>query len=149
MPLKNDALFPDENQLPMQYRNWQPTRQDYYLIDGNLRRWEGELQEVYSPVHTRTAEGCPQKLVGVAPQLTEAAALETLAVAVRAYSNGRGAWPTMSVGERIQCVQRFTVAMLYKRAEIIVFLQWEIGKSLQEPTPVSNISLQRLTKILQ
>ncbi|NTV48615.1 MAG: NADP-dependent glyceraldehyde-3-phosphate dehydrogenase [Geobacteraceae bacterium] len=132
MPLKNDALFPDENQLPKQYRNWQPTRQDYYLIDGNLRRWEGAMQEVYSPVCTRTAKGCQQKLIGVAPQLTETAALEALAVAVRAYSNGRGVWPTMSVGERIQSVQLLTAAMIHKRAEIVLFLQWEIGKSLQE-----------------
>jgi len=132
MPLKNEALFPDESQLPRQYRNWQPTRQDYYLIDGHLRRWEGALQEVYSPIQTCTAEGCQQKLVGAAPQLTETAALETLAVAVRAYSNGRGVWPTMSVGERIQSVQYFTDTMLHKRSEIVVFLQWEIGKSQQE-----------------
>ena len=38
----------------------------------------------------------------------------------------------MSVGERIQSVQRFTAAMLQKREEIVTLLQWEIGKSLQE-----------------
>jgi glyceraldehyde-3-phosphate dehydrogenase (NADP+) len=38
----------------------------------------------------------------------------------------------MSVGERIQCVQRFTRAMLDKRAPIVKLLMWEIGKSYSE-----------------
>ena len=132
MHLKIDALFPDEQQIPEQYRHWQPVVQNYYLIDGELRSWDGLLQDVYSPVRLRKPVEKQQQLVGVAPLLTEAAAMETLAVAVRAYSNGRGVWPTMSVGERIQSVQRFTAAMLLKRAEIVMLLQWEIGKSLQE-----------------
>src|SRR6185369_6528502 len=127
---KIDALFPEEHQIPEQYRIVQPVRQNYYLIQGELRSWEGALQEVRSPVRIRTAAGSEQKLIGEAPLLTEAAALETLEVAARAYSNGRGVWPTMSVGERIKSVQRFTAAMLMKRAEIVTLLMWEIGKSL-------------------
>lgn len=129
---KIDALFPEEHQIPEQHRILQPIRQESYLIDGELRRWEGARQEVRSPLRTRGAAGVSQKLLGEAPLLTGAAALETLAVAVRAYSNGRGVWPTMSVGERIERVQRFTAAMLLKRHEILTLLQWEIGKSLQE-----------------
>jgi glyceraldehyde-3-phosphate dehydrogenase (NADP+) len=127
-----EALFPEDQQIPEQFRIEQPIRQDSYLIDGKLRRWEGPLQEVLSPVWIRTANGNQQKLLGTAPLLTEAAALETLEVAVRAYSNGRGAWPTMSVGERIKSVQRFSAAMVLKRQEIVTLLMWEIGKSLQE-----------------
>jgi len=125
------AIFPGEHDIPEQYRV-PPIRQNHYLIEGELRNWEGPLQEVHSPLRIRTATGNRQKLLGEAPLLTEAAALETLAVAVQAYANGRGAWPTMSVGERIQSIQRFTAAMLLKRTEIVTLLQWEIGKSLQE-----------------
>lgn len=132
MKHKIEALFPEQHQLPEQYRDWQPVRQNYYLIEGELRSWGGALQQVLSPVRIRTAGEVRQKLLGEAPLLTEAAALETLGVAVRAYSNGRGVWPTMSVGERIKSVQRFTAAMLQKRQEIVTLLQWEIGKSLQE-----------------
>ena len=132
MPRKIEVLFPDENQVPEPYCLWQPIRQNYYLIDGELRSWDGPLQEVRSPVWIRAVAGSHQKLVGEAPLLTDAAALETLAVAVQAYSNGRGIWPTMSVGERIHCVQSFTAAMLQKRGKIVTLLQWEIGKSLQE-----------------
>ena len=129
---KIESLFPHEQHLPELYRNWQPVKQDYYLIDGELRCWQGALQEVRSPIQIRDAEGSQLKLIGEAPLLTEAAVLETLDVAVQAYSNGRGVWPTMSVGERIQCVLRFTAAMVLKREEIVTLLQWEIGKSLQE-----------------
>ncbi len=127
-----EALFPEEHHIPERYRIGQPVRQDYYLVQGELRIWEGALQEVRSPVRVRSAAGNQQKLLGEAPLLTEAAALEALEMAVQAYSNGRGVWPTMSVGERIKSVQRFTAAMLQKRQEIVTLLQWEIGKSLQE-----------------
>jgi glyceraldehyde-3-phosphate dehydrogenase (NADP+) len=127
-----DALFPEEDQIPEQYRILKPIRQDRYLIDGELRSWDGPLQEIHSPVRIRSAAGSLQKLIGEAPQLTGAAALETLAVAVQAYSNGRGVWPTMPVSERIKSVQRFASAMLEKRGEIVTLLQWEIGKSRQE-----------------
>lgn len=127
-----DALFPEEHQIPEQFRILQPIRQECYLIDGELRRWSGPLQEVHSPIRIRSASGCSRKLIGAAPQLSGEAALEALAVAVRAYSNGRGVWPTMSIAERIKCVQSFTSAMLGKRGEIVTLLQWEIGKSQQE-----------------
>ena len=89
-----ETLFPEEDDIPEQHRIHQPIRQNYYLIGGELRNWEGLLQEVHSPLRIRTATGIRQQLLGEAPLLTEAAALETLAVAVRAYSNGRGVWPT-------------------------------------------------------
>ena len=54
-----EALFPEEHQIPEQYRIRQPIRQNYYLIEGELRSWEGPLQEVHSPVRIRTADGKP------------------------------------------------------------------------------------------
>lgn len=127
-----DSFFPQAQQIPEQYRAWKPLRQNNYLIQGELRRWEGALQEVRSPVWVHTAEGSERQLIGEAPLLTEAAALEILEVAVLAYSNGRGVWPTLSVGERIKSVQHFAAAVLKKRQEVVTLLQWEIGKSLQE-----------------
>jgi len=126
------ALFPAEAEIPEAYRIPTPLTQDYYLIDGELRRWNGPLQEILSPVQLK-GEGEPAaKLVGAAPLLTVEAAREALDVAVRAYSNGRGEWPTMSVGERIRCVSRFAAAVVEKRAEVVTLLMWEIGKSLKE-----------------
>ena len=90
-----DALFPEEHQIPEQYRILQPIRQECYLIDGELRRWGGPLQEVLSPVRVRTAAGCGRKLGGEAPQLTGEAAREALAVRKKAAAAKSGKGPAM------------------------------------------------------
>lgn len=126
------SLCPTEEEIPEIYRIEQPIRQDFYLIDGELRRWEGPLQQVLSPVQVSRDGKEQRKLVGEAPLLSVPAALEALEVAVRAYENGRGTWPTMSVGERIRCVTRFAQAVRRERDEIVKLLMWEIGKSLKE-----------------
>jgi len=130
--LTSASLSPAEAAIPETYRIPVPIRQDYYLIDGELRHWDGPLQEVLSPVQVQTGAAPARKLIGEAPLLSVPAALESLDVAVRAYDNGRGTWPTMSVGERIRCVARFCSAVQGSRAEIVKLLMWEIGKSLQE-----------------
>lgn len=127
-----ESLFPREEQIPQKYRIEAPVCQNYYLVNGELRDWTGPLQEVLSPVWVKKGTDFTRRLVGHFPLLTREASCEALEVAVRAYDNGRGVWPTMSVGERIQCVQRFTRAMLTKRDEIVKLLIWEIGKSSSE-----------------
>jgi len=127
-----ESLFPREEEIPQKYRIEAPVRQNYYLVNGELRDWAGPLQEVLSPLWVKEGKRIIRSLVGQYPLLTREAACEALEVAVRAYDNGRGAWPTMSVGERIQCVQRFTRAMLTRRDEIVKLLMWEIGKSASE-----------------
>ena len=125
-------LSPSEEEIPAPFSIAAPIRQDFYLIDGELRRWDGPLQEVESPVQVKAGEVLERKRLGEAPLLSVAAALESLDVAVRAYDNGRGTWPTMSVGERIQCVHRFSRAVQEQRGEVVKLLMWEIGKSLKE-----------------
>lgn len=124
--------FPTAEDIPESFRSMLPIRQENYLVDGELRRWDGPLQEVLSPVRIRTAgTGAPLK-IGEAPLLSPEAALEALAAAKRAYANGRGLWPTMPVTERIRCLRRFTDAMEGRRAEIVRLLMLEIGKSRRE-----------------
>jgi glyceraldehyde-3-phosphate dehydrogenase (NADP+) len=127
-----ESLFPHDEEIPGKYRIESPICQDYYLVGGELRRWHGPLQEVLSPIWVKQGSALTRKCVGQFPSLSVDAALEALSVAVRAYDNGRGEWPTMSVGERIRCVQKFTRALLEKREPIVRLLMWEIGKSLRE-----------------
>ncbi|MBC7961379.1 MAG: NADP-dependent glyceraldehyde-3-phosphate dehydrogenase [Steroidobacteraceae bacterium] len=129
-----ESLFPEELDIPGQFFIRQLIRQDYYLINGELRHWDGPLQDVLSPVYVRNGTESVRKRIGSAPLLDEQAALETLDVAVKAYDNGRGTWPTMSVGERIQCVQRFAGSVREKRDQVVRLLMWEIGKSFKEAT---------------
>ena len=126
------ALFPERGGVPVAYDISSPIRQDRYLVNGELRRWGGELQQVLSPVAVREGSTLHPRVIGETPQLTAEATREILDVAVHAYANGRGQWPTMSVGERIQCVKRFTQAMREQRTVIVKLLMWEIGKSLRE-----------------
>jgi glyceraldehyde-3-phosphate dehydrogenase (NADP+) len=127
-----ESLFPRAEEIPLKYRIEAPVCQNYYLVNGELRGWDGPVQEVLSPVWVKTGTGFTRTRVGHFPLLSREAACEALDVAVQAYDNGRGAWPTMSVGERIQCVQRFTRAMLSRREPIVKLLMWEIGKSFRE-----------------
>jgi glyceraldehyde-3-phosphate dehydrogenase (NADP+) len=86
---------------------------------------------VLSPICLRDAEGGLRQVeLGSCPQGGEAEAEAALEAAVRAYDNGRGVWPTMSVAERIACMQDFAKQMQARRQEIVRLIMWEIGKSL-------------------
>jgi acyl-CoA reductase-like NAD-dependent aldehyde dehydrogenase len=87
---------------------------------------------VYSPICFHTTEGLKRKLIGTYPVCTEAEALDALDAAVKAYNNGRGEWPTMSVPERIECVENFMHEMLKQKDIVVKLLMWEIGKSHAE-----------------
>ncbi len=125
-----EELFPLAGGIPAEFRLESPHVQREYLVDGRLETWNGPLQTVFSPIHDR-GEPLPT-VVGHAPLLTCEVALEALAAAKRAYANGRGRWPTMPVGERIECLQKFTGKMRGTRDEIIRLLVLEIGKPLEE-----------------
>jgi glyceraldehyde-3-phosphate dehydrogenase (NADP+) len=127
-----ESLFPEQNQIPFEVRLKNLYEQREYLVDGTLRIWDGPLQSVVSPVQVRDNDELHAMVVGQAPLLSPEAALEALSAAKNAYSNGRGLWPTMSIGERIRAVKQFTLSLQEKREIIIQLLVWEIGKSLIE-----------------
>jgi len=102
---------------------------DLYLIDGEVRRWTGESQEVTSPVCVTRDGTTARRLLGRHAALSREEALSALAAATRAFDNGRGAWPTMKVGGRIEAVQAFVAAMQKTREEVVRLLMWEIGKT--------------------
>ena len=68
------------------------------------------LHTVVSPVRFRnTAEVLEQVELGSYPEGSESDADDALAAALLAYDNGRGAWPTMSVAERIDCMHAMII----------------------------------------
>ncbi len=122
--------FPLIEEIPDRFRFSALIRQDEYLINGELLKWQGPLQEVFSPVCTRDREGTTsQVLIGSYPMLTSKEAKMALAAAVGAFDHGRGHWPTLSVEERIACMEDFTFRMKERRESVIRLLMWEIGKS--------------------
>lgn len=125
--------FPLADQIPDEYRPLAPIHQRTYLVDGELRTWAGAVQTVRSPVCVRNADGELEPVVlGSYPESSEAEADAALAAAVAAYDQGRGEWPTMSVAERIACVEEFTRQMLAQKRQIVQLIMWEIGKSFAD-----------------
>ena len=122
-------LFPSWEEIPAAFRRSEPIRQTEYLVGGELHHWDGPMQEVLSPVCVEGPSGAQPVLLGSYPLLKESVAMEALSAAVRAYENGRGPWPTMSVVERIQHVEDFVFRMKEQREEVVRLLMWEIGKS--------------------
>ena len=125
-----EKLFPSEDQIPAEYNLTEPIEQREYLVNGEMRTWAGKTQDVWSPIYLKTENGLEQKRIGSYPITDPADAMEVLDAAVKAFNNGRGEWPSMSVSQRIEAVEKFTQKMIAKRDEVVKLLMWEIGKSL-------------------
>ncbi|TKC56186.1 NADP-dependent glyceraldehyde-3-phosphate dehydrogenase [Pedobacter hiemivivus] len=124
-----DAIFVEENHIPQEFKLAEEVHQREYLSNGEMRPWNGEVHEVLSPICIRTENGLKRKVIGTYPLCSEKEASEALDAAVAAYDNGRGEWPTMSVANRIHCVEQFTHKIIEKKAIVVKLLMWEIGKS--------------------
>jgi len=129
-----NKIFPASiGDIPIQFQPAAYAEQREYLINGEIRQWEGEFQEVLSPICLPDANGNLQRVaLGKTPLLTAKEALEALDAATVAYARGRGEWATMNVNDRIVCMDKFLTQMKTKRAEVVNMLMWEIGKPLKD-----------------
>lgn len=104
--------------------------QQEYLVDGYFKQWNGPFTTVHSAICAPTADGILERIViGKIPKTGLAEALECLESSEKAYNNGFGEWPTLSVEKRISHVEHFVGEMLKLRSEVVTLLMWEIGKS--------------------
>lgn len=117
-------------EIPEKYKISSLLHQKTYLVNGELKNWDGKTAEVYSTISS-TAE-YKKTLLGTIPELSENEALEALDSAVSAYDNGKGLWPTMKVADRIACMETFVEQMKTKREQVVKLLMWEIGKNLPD-----------------
>ncbi|GAA4799563.1 NADP-dependent glyceraldehyde-3-phosphate dehydrogenase [Litoribaculum gwangyangense] len=117
-------------EIPQQYKITSLLHQKTYLVDGELKTWNGETTEVYSTISS--TENYQPTLLGTIPNLGENEAMETLNSALNAYDKGQGLWPTMKVEARIKCMEKFVKQMKTKREEVVKLLMWEIGKNLPD-----------------
>lgn len=125
----NNSIFVEDGQIPPEFLLKEEIHQKKYLSDGEMKTWDGPVSEVLSPVCLKTPSGLQRKLIGSFPVCTEKEAMEALDAATKAYNNGRGEWPTMSVQGRITCVEKFAQKMLEQKELIAKLIMWEIGKS--------------------
>ena len=125
-------IFPPASEIPAQWQLNGFIEQREYLVNGELRIWDGPMNEIVSPVTINNGSGNEKNIIGSTPLLTEQQSLEALDAAVQAYNNGTGEWPTMSIIKRIAHVEQFLLEMKKQRAEVVKLLMWEIGKNLPD-----------------
>lgn len=129
-------------QIPQQFIP-ERVRQTKYLIDGELKEWNGDFREVYSPVFIKGYdESCDAYHLGSYPSLTKKESLEALDSAMSAYDYGRGEWPVMGVEGRCAAMSDFMLRMAEKRDEVVKILMWEIGKNYQDSQKEFDRTLQ-------
>ncbi len=127
-----ESVFPRVSDIPDGLRRDIPFVQTGYLINGEIRQWDGPRQQVFSPVWV-SVDGAPAPFpIGTYPLLTEKEAMQALDAAVSAYDHGRGMWPTLPVAERIRHMEGFVFRMLEKKERIVQLLMWEVGKTLKD-----------------
>lgn len=119
--MKNLAPIPEAFEIK------EPIHQRSYLVDGELKEWNGSTSEVVSTISSTTEY--KQTVLGSIPTNGEAEAMEALDAATNAWDQGKGLWPTMKVKDRIECMETFVAKMEAKREEVVKLLMWEIGKS--------------------
>lgn len=106
------------------------TNSDAYLINGEIKKWDGPNSNVYSSIQTFDIDGNKtQTLLGSIPDMDGEVALEALESADNAFKRGQGEWPTMKVKDRIKCMKIFVEKMKLSRDRIVELLMWEIGKN--------------------
>jgi glyceraldehyde-3-phosphate dehydrogenase (NADP+) len=145
---KIQAVFPRTTEIPARLLNDIPCIQTGYLVNGEIREWGGPRQEVFSPVRTSSDSGPEPFFIGEYPLLTETQAFQALDAAVAAYDHGRGLWPTMSVAERIDHMERFVFRMIEARDRVVRFLMWEVGKSLRDSEKEFDRTIQYINDTL-
>jgi len=132
MELDLENLFYREEDIPAEFALDEEIHQREFLSNGTMHAWSGNSSEVFSPICIKTKDGLVRKRIGSYPVCTEKESMEALDAAVKAYDNGRGIWPTMSVADRIACVEQFTQKMIAKRDIVVKLIMWEIGKSFAD-----------------
>ncbi len=129
MSLNLEGIFYEEKDIPAEFTLDEQVDQREFLSNGEMISWTGQVNEVFSPICVKTKDGLKRKRIGSFPVCTEIESMEALEAAVKAYDNGRGEWPTMSVADRITCVENFTQKMIAKKDIVVKLIMWEIGKS--------------------
>jgi glyceraldehyde-3-phosphate dehydrogenase (NADP+) len=142
--------FPSPEEIPPAFRIGTCSEERLYLLDGQIRPWEGTLAEVSSPICLRQSDGTLRRpIIGQVPAMDEEAAMAALNAAVRAWDYGRGPWPTMSVASRIAAVETFAAEMFRVREEAVKLLMWEVGKSFDDSSKEFDRTLHYINKTVE
>lgn len=96
---------------------------------GEIQAYLGKVNEVTSPIVNSMGE---RIVIGTLAQLNTNDVKEVMASAKRAWNNGRGEWPQMTMHQRIDAIEKIVSSLKEVREEIIKVLMWEICKSTED-----------------
>ena len=117
--------------IPKEYKIEKHITHKQFLINGEIKEWNGKMANVFSTLLCDTDDKEPT-LLGTTPLMSKDLAIEALESASKAFNQGQGIWPTMKVYERINCMENFVDKMVLNREEVVKLLMWEIGKNLKD-----------------
>jgi glyceraldehyde-3-phosphate dehydrogenase (NADP+) len=103
---------------------------DKFFHGGVVHEFEGKVINIVGPI---IDQGTGEKtIIGKLAQMNEEDVTTILGSAKAAWNNGRGVWPQMSLGDRIQAMERVVVSLKERRQKIVDVLMWEICKSAED-----------------
>lgn len=99
----------------------------FKFIGGERLPFSGDAIDVTSPIHdAATGE---RAVLGKVAQFSEEDSVAAVKAAAAAWDRGQGAWPQMSLTERIAAIEALVANLTKIRAEIVNVLMWEICKN--------------------
>ena len=79
----------NEQEVPESYIVPLKKKYDTYLLNGQIKKWNGKTSEVFSPIYSKDTDGVLKPtLLGTVPLMGEKDAMEALDSANKAFSNG-------------------------------------------------------------
>ena len=112
-------MKPTSDAIPQEFA-LEPITVNQYVLDGQVKTWNGPTAEVYSTIETPDGNGAMgPTYLGQVSAMDEASALEAIRSSVKAFDRGMGEWPTMRVTDRIKCMEDFAAKMVTKRDEVV------------------------------
>jgi len=103
---------------------------DFYLANGELKKWTGPSMKVKSPVLSHDSD--EPTVLGSYPMMDTETVLEVLDASVKAHNYGRGTWPSATPAFRISCMEKYLEGLKKKRDQIVQLLMWEICKTFTD-----------------
>jgi glyceraldehyde-3-phosphate dehydrogenase (NADP+) len=144
-----EGVFPEESEIPAAFRRHGPQRLRAYLIDGDIRTWRGASLPVLSPISVRKGGRLKRLSLGSYPALTARESLRILDAAGRAFGQGSGEWPSLSIGRRAAAFEKFLGRVAPKKKDICRILMWEIAKPYAELEDEFERTLDFLCQVLE
>lgn len=133
----DDLFFGGESDVKVPVKDYRG-----YVIDGEVRQWEGETGEVYSPVVMKMEKGGEAVRIGSYAMLDEKIAIDAAESCKKAFDFGRGEWPMMYPEQRIEAIENFCARLKERRSEIVDLIMWEICKSKPDATKEFDRTMQ-------